>query len=113
MAIFADLFLRFSWTLTLLPNSVVPFVDRLPEIVTLALAIAEVLRRSMWAAFRVENEHLSNTEQYRRVSFIPLHFDRHKDNGNTKLPGWRVALELAVIGGVVVSLAIAAAITRG
>ena len=32
-------------------------------------------RRSMWGCFRLENEHLHNTEGYRRVDIIPLHFE--------------------------------------
>ena len=39
------------------------------------VAICEVLRRCMWILLRVEYEHLSNSQHYRRVDFIPLHFE--------------------------------------
>ena len=37
--------------------------------------VAELFRRTMWSYFRLENEHLRNTQGFRRVDFIPLHFD--------------------------------------
>lgn len=29
----------------------------------------------MWGCFRLENEHLHNTQNFRRVAFVPLHFE--------------------------------------
>ena len=29
----------------------------------------------MWAFFRVENEHLNNVADFRRIDFVPLHFE--------------------------------------
>lgn len=59
-AICADLVLRFLWTLTLLPSraGVLLLADYLDPF----LAAAEICRRTMWGLFRLENEHLSNTE---------------------------------------------------
>ena len=39
------------------------------------LAAAEICRRTMWGCFRLENEHLHNTQNFRRVAFVPLHFE--------------------------------------
>jgi hypothetical protein len=36
---------------------------------------SEIFRRAMWSVFRLENEHLHNTEGYRKIAHIPLHFD--------------------------------------
>ena len=41
-----------------------------------ALPFLEVLRRTVWACFRLENEHLHNTRGYRQVSFVPLSVER-------------------------------------
>lgn len=37
--------------------------------------VAELFRRTFWSFFRLENEHLRNTQGFRRVDFIPLHYD--------------------------------------
>ena len=69
--------LRFAWAVTLVPavgghsgslwdvgtKSISPF-----------LAVLELVRRAMWACLRVEYEHLSNSEAFRKVDFVPLHF---------------------------------------
>lgn len=33
------------------------------------------MRRAMWLMLRLESEHLHNTEGFRRVDVVPLHFD--------------------------------------
>ena len=75
-AIVADLFLRFLWMSTLIPPNSSKFFNAsiLPYIGPFTM-IAELLRRTMWSFFRLENEHLRNTQGFRRVDFIPLHFD--------------------------------------
>lgn len=37
--------------------------------------VGELFRRTFWSFFRLENEHLRNTQGFRRVDFIPLHYD--------------------------------------
>ncbi|GLE04059.1 hypothetical protein PINS_up012970 [Pythium insidiosum] len=37
--------------------------------------VLELFRRTYWGFFRLENEHLRNTQGFRRVDFIPLHYD--------------------------------------
>ena len=63
------------------------------------VAICELCRRTFWAFFRVENEHLHNTQGYRRVEFIPLHFEapyKSKDNRGEASSSRRVVIaELA------------------
>lgn len=44
--------------------------------------VAELFRRTMWSFFRLENEHLRNTQGFRRVDFIPLHFDHGVGSGD-------------------------------
>jgi hypothetical protein len=34
-------------------------------------ASVEIVRRSMWSVFRLENENLNNLETYRRIDFVP------------------------------------------
>ena len=47
------------------------------------LAAVEIGRRTMWACLRLENEHLHNTEGFRRVEHVPLHFDHaQQDDAN-------------------------------
>lgn len=72
VAIVADLFLRFAWTLSLIP----PQSSRmLPLYLQPFTMVAELFRRTFWSFFRLENEHLRNTQGFRRVDFIPLHYD--------------------------------------
>ena len=79
--------------------------------------VAELCRRGMWAVFRLEAEHLHNTEGFRRVEVIPLHFDRkpaRDDEGDEKRTLGQqlgVAAELASYAGVVALLALLAWIT--
>lgn len=49
--------------------------------------VAEFFRRTFWSFFCLENEHLRNTHGYRRVNFIPLHYDMNSsDDGNDLKP---------------------------
>lgn len=91
-AIAADLVLRFIWTLTLFPSVAAFFAggaapglanadySPLSMYLTALLSWAEVSRRCMWAFFRVEHEHLTNAFGFRRVDFVPLHFDSPLDH---------------------------------
>ncbi|KAF4029770.1 EXS family [Phytophthora infestans] len=72
-AIVADLFLRFAWTLTLIPPRGV--ARWLPLYLQPFTMVLELFRRTFWSFFRLENEHSRNTQGFRRVDFIPLHYD--------------------------------------
>ncbi|KAH9255488.1 hypothetical protein BASA81_006304 [Batrachochytrium salamandrivorans] len=88
LAIAFDLILRFMWTITLFP-SVVQFFGNGGTSAGIASADSsawamyataflgwfEACRRCMWSLFRVEHEHLNNAFGFRRVDFVPLHFD--------------------------------------
>ena len=76
-AIGADLILRFGWTATLVPHWFGRQVDVLQKYLWLlpVLSTIEILRRAMWLVLRLESEHLHNTEGFRRVDVVPLHFD--------------------------------------
>uniref|UniRef100_M4BZZ9 EXS domain-containing protein n=1 Tax=Hyaloperonospora arabidopsidis (strain Emoy2) TaxID=559515 RepID=M4BZZ9_HYAAE len=84
-AIVADLFLRFAWTVTLIPPR--GAARWLPLYLQPFTIVLELFRRTFWSFFRLENEHLRNTQGFRRVDFIPLHYDHgvgdvDKDVGN-------------------------------
>jgi hypothetical protein len=81
VAAISDLVLRFIWVYTLIPmgcvgcrHSEIGFTG-LDQAALLLACIAEIVRRSVWSVFRLENEHINNTEEYRDVAYIPLHFD--------------------------------------
>lgn len=65
-AVVADLVLRFNWLYSLIPpgHNPLPFIhsSTLPVFITTSVIVCEFLRRTMWGFFRVENEHLNNTE---------------------------------------------------
>jgi EXS family len=68
------LVLRFMWVLTLVPpSSGAAFA--VPEYLTALSMMLELFRRTLWGFFRLENEHRSNASGYRRVDFVPLHFN--------------------------------------
>lgn len=73
VAIVADLFLRFSWTLSLVPPNT---SSTLPLYLQPFTMVLELFRRTFWSFFRLENEHLRNTQGFRRVDFIPLHYEQ-------------------------------------
>ena len=73
----------------------------------------ELLRRTVWAFFRLENEHRSNTDQYRRVSFVPLHFNTghaHKYKQEKEHTGWRVLAEVAVVSLLVIGVSVSSVV---
>ena len=74
MVICADLVLRFMWMLTLLPpQSGAKF--ELPAYLSAISMTVELFRRTIWSFFRLEHEHRQNTEGFRRVNVVPLHFN--------------------------------------
>ena len=50
-------------------------VSALPLYLQSFMMVLELFRRTFWSFFRLENEHLRNIEGFRRVDFIPLHYD--------------------------------------
>jgi len=104
MVICADLVLRSMWVLTLIPpESGAEF--QLPQYLTAVSMCLELFRRTIWSFFRLEHEHRHNTEGYRRVNVVPLHFNtnhKHKYNQTTRV-GWKVLIEIVVVTVIVVA----------
>ena len=100
----ADLVLRFMWVMTLIPpQSGAKF--ELPAYLTAIQMVLELFRRTIWSFFRLEHEHRQNTDGYRRVGVVPLHFStehKHKYHERHFL-GWKVLLEVAVVTSIVIA----------
>lgn len=98
-----DLVLRFLWVLTLVPpQSGAEF--QLPVYLSAVQMMLELFRRTVWSFFRLENEHRQNTEGYRKINVVPLHFDtghKHKYKERHRA-GWKVLVEIAVVTTFVV-----------
>lgn len=120
-AVALDLVLRFAWTATLVPNwFAMTTTQRLANISSAWLlpivSTCELLRRAGWIVLRLESEHLHNTEGFRRVDVVPLHFDhavteKKAEKAETAKGGGgrvEVLIELLVYLGVVAVLAFAA-----
>lgn len=112
LVIFADLFLRFMWVMTLLPpQSGANF--EFPYYLSAISMIVELFRRTIWGFFRLENEHRCNTSQFRRVDFVPLHFDtghNHKYKKKEEKPGWSVLAEVFAVSVAVIGISISSII---
>jgi len=69
IVVFIDLFLRFAWTLTLLPQGQdSPFHPDFILFLQPLLASGEIFRRSMWGCFRLEWEQIATQQSaYHRV----------------------------------------------
>lgn len=110
IAIALDFFLRFSWCLTLvpqLPQLLGLKTTRGAEIVTLVISYLELFRRTYWTMLRVEYEHLHNSQGYRRVDFIPLHFESRASKQkyqDQEAPRKEVLLELCSFVAIVVGI---------
>ena len=61
-----DAILRFSWTWNFIPIN-----KKYDEWKNLVMAILEAYRRMQWCVFRIENENISNPENYRTILAIP------------------------------------------
>jgi len=103
-----DFILRFAWSLTLMPQG--GFISNkslFMEYFYPFVAAVELTRRCMWSWLRLEKQHVDNTERFRRVDFVPLHFDQHKEQKKTKRHhcrgGW-LELFLFLLTVVVVSV---------
>jgi hypothetical protein len=69
IAMLSNLALRVSWVLTISPARIGLNVDH--DIVLLLVASLEIIRRSQWNIYRMENEHLNNCGQFRVTREIP------------------------------------------
>jgi xenotropic and polytropic retrovirus receptor 1 len=111
-AIVADLILRYFWTYTLIPvNDNIHFEAYLGLYIAPFAAIAEIIRRTMWSVFRLENEHLHNTAGYRKVKHIPLHFDTpltQSIQADTPKTHWHIAVEASLFVAVVITVLVVA-----
>ncbi len=111
-AIVADIFLRFLWVTSLVPpDSGAQFA--VPNYLTAIVMCAEIGRRTIWGFFRLEQEHRHNTEGYRRVDFVPLHFNTghdHKYKLSSTTRGTGVLLEVLTVGCAVVAISFASII---
>ncbi|KAH9709650.1 phosphate transporter PHO1 [Citrus sinensis] len=76
--IFSDLnaLLRFAWLQNVL-NFNFTFLHR-NTMITIVASL-EIIRRSIWNFFRLENEHLSNVGKYRAFKSVPLPFNDDED----------------------------------
>ncbi|GMH72957.1 hypothetical protein TrST_g2521 [Triparma strigata] len=109
VAIFVDIFLRFLWVTSLVPPDS-GAIFAFPNYLAALCLGAEILRRTMWGFFRLEQEHRHNTEGYRRVDFVPLHFNTghdHKYKGKEEKRGFGVLAEVLTVGAVVVGISVA------
>jgi xenotropic and polytropic retrovirus receptor 1 len=107
-----DFFLRFAWTLTILPfTSTLVLLDhnRQDLILLPLLYFLELFRRFIWGLIRVENEHVNNTEQFRREQHVPIFFDnareasmRKRHTGNN----YGVLAEASLFVGVVIVVSV-------
>jgi len=79
--IFLDFFMRYLWTVTLLPST---DLNHTWIFSTGGLICLEIIRRTFWGVIRVENEHLNNTRMYRDVEFVPLYFDSWQKQSQDK-----------------------------
>ena len=102
------------WVLTLVPPSSGAKFE-VPSYLTAVTMILELFRRTVWGFFRLENEHRSNAAGFRRVDFVPLHFNTGHDHGyadKKEKTGMTVLREVFLIAifvaGICVSSVIAA-----
>ena len=63
-----DPILRFAWVL----YAIFTHNTQHSTTISFLVSLLEVLRRGMWALFRVENEHCANVSQYKASRDVPL-----------------------------------------
>ena len=122
-AILIDLFMRFSWTLTLLPHTQLYIIDDQTTklqittvydwliIIQPILAFAELIRRSMWSCIRIEYEYIVQSDQLKKIELSSPANSVHDLNALKKSyrSGWRVLAEvITMVTGVVLTAFIAA-----
>jgi xenotropic and polytropic retrovirus receptor 1 len=68
VAMVVDPLLRFTWVF----YAIFGHETQHSTVVSFIIALAEVVRRGLWAVFRVENEHCTNVGRFRASRDIPL-----------------------------------------
>ncbi|ETW08371.1 hypothetical protein H310_00966 [Aphanomyces invadans] len=117
VAMAVDLFLRFGWTLTLIPpQGYGPFPSNVQIYLDPILASAEVCRRSMWGLIRVEYEHTvrfsSRNKDIDEARPSPDEdSDEDDDNRDEKYSFW-VLVEILLVVALVLVVAAVAILTR-
>lgn len=96
-AVVADFFLCFAWTLSLIPHRT---NDEFLLYLQPFTMVAELFRRTFWSFFCLENEHLRNTHGYKRVNFIPLHYDTNGSDDGNDLDPKQQSQGMEPLGGV-------------
>jgi hypothetical protein len=107
-----DLVLRSLWVLSFVPPSM-GAVFAIPQYLSALQIVLELFRRTVWGFFRLENEHRCNVSGYRRVDFVPLHFDtghKHKYVDKKEKSGSSVLSEVVLVMFVVSTFCIASVI---
>lgn len=81
---FFDIIARFMWALTLMPITIISrsIVGRV-GLVSIISSI-EILRRSMWAVIRIENEQLHNASGFRALLWVPTKLGLEKKKRASK-----------------------------
>ncbi|GAB67471.1 EXS family protein [Plasmodium cynomolgi strain B] len=66
-----NLIFRLTWAITLMPITIFQNKEINTFLITFVLMFIEVLRRSIWICFRLENEHVTNASKYRSILWVP------------------------------------------
>ncbi|EQC41991.1 hypothetical protein SDRG_00838 [Saprolegnia diclina VS20] len=116
VAIVLDFFLRFFWTLTLVPSSGYgPIPGHIQLYLDPVLASAEVFRRSMWGLLRVEYEHIvvqSMDQESPSSTDSEIDYEEEEEDTSPKSYPIRVFIEITVIVVLVVTVALVAIASR-
>nr|GMD51905.1 phosphate transporter PHO1 homolog 3-like isoform X1 [Ipomoea batatas] len=75
-AIVMNMILRLVWMQLVLDFNL-PFLHK--KAMVAIIACLEIIRRSIWNFFRLENEHLNNVGKYRAFKSVPLPFNHEVD----------------------------------
>jgi hypothetical protein len=117
-AVVVNLILRFGWTVTILPEHVSEvFTPEVQMYLSPFVAAAEIFRRSLWGAFRVENEDVRLSERmgvlgdglldskpFQRMQLGPGVQSQEGEPPSRKkllweLVGWTVLLSIVLLAG--------------
>ncbi|SOV12412.1 G-protein associated signal transduction protein, putative [Plasmodium sp. gorilla clade G2] len=66
-----NLIFRLTWAITIMPINIFENKEINSFLITFFLMFIEVLRRSIWMCFRLENEHVTNASRYRAILWVP------------------------------------------
>ncbi|CEO94615.1 unnamed protein product (mitochondrion) [Plasmodiophora brassicae] len=95
-AMLINLLLRITWVLTISPSTADTILVN-QDVLLLALALGEMLRRGQWIIFRVENEHLNNCGRFRIVDEIPVDMRDSVCKSNDCEPNDAVDVQMATL----------------